>query len=365
MHGSALAEFLFPQAAALWLRERHDIAPSTRKHYQDYIGWLGRFFRLLRLREITLGHIITYQISRREAIRGSRRHQAGRRGVEGQGERPESDGASRINHELSCLGQILQQAGLWEALRRFYRPLPLPRHGPGIALTPDEETHFFQVARSRPRWRVAFCCELLSRNTTAGPGEILHLRLMDVELDTAAGSFIHIEEGLKNEFRRRPVPLNADALKVVRWLLGRAHALGARDPEHYLLPHRARRRRQGADPARPMGSWKRAHESICRVAGKKFPRLARLRPYDFRHTAATDMLEDPAIAYATIEHMMGHRLSSNTKRKYDHLRNTALQVAADSLNRDHAGSLEEPERKRPQSAPGAAFDFFTLARQGG
>jgi hypothetical protein len=284
MHGSALAEFLFPQAAALWLRERHDIAPSTRKHYQDYIGWLGRFFRLLRLREITLGHIITYQISRREAIRGSRRHQAGRRGVEGQGERPESDGASRINHELSCLGQILQQAGLWEALRRFYRPLPLPRHGPGIALTPDEETHFFQVARSRPRWRVAFCCELLSRNTTAGPGEILHLRLMDVELDTAAGSFIHIEEGLKNEFR---------------------------------------------------------------------------------HTAATDMLEDPAIAYATIEHMMGHRLSSNTKRKYDHLRNTALQVAADSLNRDHAGSLEEPERKRPQSAPGAAFDFFTLARQGG
>lgn len=82
--------------------------------------------------------------------------------------------------------------------------------------------------------------------------------------------------------------------------LERAEKLGALLPEHYLLPHRAHRKGAEPDPTRPMGSWKKAHYSMCREAAKKFPRLSRMRLYDYRHTAATDMLEDSRLSYATL-----------------------------------------------------------------
>jgi integrase len=234
------------------------------------------------------------------------------------------------------------------------------------------------VARSQPRWFIAYCCGLISRNTTAGPGEIRHLRLGDLEIDSPNGSFLHIEEGVKNAFRKRPVPLNGDARWAVLQLLERAKGLGAREPQHYLLPHRAKRVGMQPDPDRPMGSWKKAHYAMCREAAKKFPRLARLRLYDYRHTAATDLLEDPAVSFTTIEHMMGHRIASHTKRKYDHLRNSALRTAADALNRGHSAIVEMPkppeppadrrayngpERRSPQGEKGAQHGRWT--RDGG
>lgn len=336
MYGQSLGTFLFPEAARLWLRNRRSISDSTRKHYDDYISSLTTFFGKMRLNDIHVGHVRVYQQSRQAAIRGSRRHKAKRDRVE---LRP-CDGASRINHEISCLGQILHQAGLWLEIKRFYEPMPLPKESPGIALSEDEERYLFDIARKNPRWQVAYYCAIISRCTTAGPGEIRHLRLGDLELGTVQGSFLHIEEGVKNEFRKRPVPLNGDAERAVRWLMERASSLGASEPHHYLLPHRAHKRGQLADPTRPMGSWKRAHWAMCAEAGKKFPRLAKLRLYDYRHTAATDLLEDPSISYTTIEHMMGHRINSKTKRKYDHLRNSALRVAADALDRRHVARVE-------------------------
>jgi integrase len=223
----------------------------------------------------------------------------------------------------------------------MYEPLPLPQ-SIGMALSCEEEDHLFAVARSRPRWLVAYCCGLISRNTTAGPGEIRHLRLGDIDIDTASGSFLHIEEGTKNSFRKRPVPLNADARWAVLQLVERAGGLGACEPQHCLLPHRARRRGALPDLQRPMGSWKTAHRNMCREAAKKFPRLAHLRFYDYRHTAATDLLEDPAVSYTTIEHIMGHRISSHTKRRYDHLRNSALRDAVEVLNRGHCAIAKVP-----------------------
>jgi hypothetical protein len=97
-----------------------------------------------------------------------------------------------------------------------------------------------------------------------------------------------------------------------------------------------------------MGSWKRAHYAMCAAAARKFPRLAHFRPYDYRHTAATDMLENPGVSFTTIEHMMGHRLTSEVKRKYDHLRNTALRSAAEALDRGHtAGQPPAPAVQTP------------------
>lgn len=345
VYADRFGEQLFPAAATSWLSNRRGLSDRQRQHYVDYIRQLGRFFGHLTLKEIHIGNIVSYQRARQENIRQSRRHKATNRS----GKPLESDGASVINHEISCLGQVLKLAGLWEAIAKFYEPIPLRGDSAGVCLMPEEEAELFRVAKTRTKWMVAYCCALVSRNTTAGPGEIRNLRLGDVALGTPQGSFVHVIEGVKNAFRKRPLPLNSDAERAVRWLLDRAHRLGACAPEHYLLPHRAANRRGKADPTRPMGSWRRAHRSMCEEAAKKFPRLAYFRCYDYRHTACTNMLEDPAISYTTIEHMMGHRLGSNTKRKYDHLRNSALRVAAEALNRHHAEApvVEMPRRKPP------------------
>lgn len=346
-----LAALPFAAAAQEWLawlssgRRRRPVSASSLRLYRAYIAELGRFFGALPLEDIHLGHVVAYQEQRQASVRSSRRHRARL----GPGATPQpSDGASRINHELSCLGQILGRAGLWTRIKRLYEPLPLP-HPEALVLSPEEEEHLFQVARTRSRWFVAYCCALISRSTTAGPGEIRHLRLCDIDLGGEQGSFIHIEEGVKNGFRRRPLPLNSDARWAIEGLLERAGEMGSALPHHYLLPHRAHRQGAAPDPSRPMGTWKRAHYAMCQEAAKQFPRLARLRLYDYRHTAGTDLLEDPAVSFTTIEHMLGHRLTSNTKRKYDHLRNSALRVAADALDRKHVQSssaLPAPRRAR-------------------
>lgn len=327
MYAQQLAELIFRDAATAWLHNRRSLAPSTRKNYEDYLLSLNLFFGDLPMRSIHAGHVRSYQKERQDVIRRSKRHLA-----RAEGPPQESDGAARINHEVGCLAQVLEQAGLWQELRRWYEPLPLPK-AIGTALSAEEEEHLFKVAKSRSRWMVAYCCAVISRNTTAGPGEIRHLRLRDIELDGPHGDFLHIEVGVKNTFRKRPVPLNEDAAAAVRCLLDRARSLGAAGPDHYLLPHRAHRRGSPADLGRPMGSWKKAHYAMCLEAAKRFPRLAKFRLYDYRHTAATNLLENPAISFTTIEHMLGHRIGSHTKRKYDHLRNSALRIAAEALSR--------------------------------
>jgi integrase len=171
---------------------------------------------------------------------------------------------------------------------------------------------------------------------------------------------IQVERGVKNDFRKRPLPLHGDSHQAILWLLDRARGLGAGKPEHYLFPHRAAHRGALPDPARPMYKlgWKRAHYAICKEAAKKFPRLERLRMYDWRHLAATDMMEDPTISWTTIEHMLGHRINSKTKRKYDHIRNAALRAAAKTLDRGHLGEA-------PKRAPEPVREQHDLRRAAG
>ena len=362
MSCSTLADLTFAAAAGEWLKTRRRISDSSTTLYRSYIAELERFFGAMKLSEIHIGNVEAYQTYRQEQIRASRRHRAR---LSADAKPQPSDGASRINHEVGCLGQVMARAGLWTEVKRFYEPLPLPKTE-GMALSPEEEEHLFNVARRRPRWFVAYCCGILSRNTTAGPGEIRHLRFVDVELDGPQGSFIRIEEGVKNEFRRRPIALNGDGRWAVLQLLDRARRLGGGAPEDFILPHRAHRRGADWDFSRPMGHWKRAHRAMRAEAAKKYPRLALLRIGDYRHTACTDLLEDPTISFTTIEHMMGHRLNSKTKRKYDHLRNTALQSAAAALDRRRRApqpkQLELPSTppKQPQSVTSTAPKDATL-----
>lgn len=340
---------LFREAWRHWLDGRRGIADGTRESYRQYFQQLEVFFGEMRLGEISSRHVARYQDRRRAEIQALRRRRGWALAA--------TDGASRINHEISALAQLLGRMGLWASLERCYEPLRLPRESPGVALTEEEERHLFQVARSKPRWLVAYCCHLISVGTTAGPGEIRHLRVRD--LDLAAGT-IYVQGGAKNSFRLRSLPVEGDAAWAARRLLERyqqamVKAGIAPNPEHFLLYHRAHRAGAPPDPMRPMGSWKRAHYSLRAQAGKKFPRLLHLRRYDLRHTAGTKMLEDPEISYSTIERMMGHRLGSRTKQRYDHVRDATMRSAAASLDGGHTRAITFPEarpglRKPPKGA---------------
>jgi hypothetical protein len=65
--------------------------------------------------------------------------------------------------------------------------LPLPKESAGMAPTPEEEAHWFKVAGTRKRWQICYYCSLVQRGTTAGPCELINLKLRDVQLEWPDG----------------------------------------------------------------------------------------------------------------------------------------------------------------------------------
>jgi integrase len=298
----------FSHAARLWLAEhRSNISEPTHRSYQDHLRWLTRAFEDLPLAEIHIGHVEEYQKWRQKPRYDEKAKRTLRAGY------------SPINHEVNTLAQILDRAGLWTEIKKFYRPLHQPKTR-GCALEPEEQEALFCAASSNPRWRVAYLCSLITANTSAGPKEIRYLHLSDIDLNRRGGDgeplpTLTIRDGLKNEHRDRTVYLVPTAVMAFKLLLTRARRLGCQDPEHFLLPHRAHRRGEPADPNRPMGSWKRAFRAMCAKAG-----LPHLRPYDLRHLIITKLMEDPNVSDQTVEEIVGHKPNSDMKKHYSHIR---------------------------------------------
>lgn len=315
MHATLSGKLLFSEAAQLWLESRKIyIGVGQQRNYLHYIKWLNKFFSALKLKDIHIGHVREFQRMRQAGL------------IEG----GQKCGASRINHEVGCLTQVLDEAKLWKKLKDYYEPLRLPRTGPGIALSQDEARHMLKVARSKPRWAVAMNAAIITAHTTAGPGEIRHLTLKDIDVSTR---HIFVHSGVKNDFRVREIPLNQPAYIAMLALIERARKMGATEPAHYLLPHRAAVKGALPDPLAPMGSWKKAHYAMRKEAAKKYPRLATMRRYDWRHTAITWMLENPEIPEFMVEEFCGHRVAT-TKKRYAHLHREARRRAADAIASD-------------------------------
>ena len=301
-----LASLNFCEAAKIWFTSHGPrIGAGTRRHYVNCINRLTAFFSQLALDQIHIGHLEQYQ-----ALRS-----AGDGGLH-------AAGPSLVNHELNTLSQILTRANLWAPLAPHYKPLRLPRPKVGCALAAGDEERLFRLAGSNPRWKVAYCCSLITANTTAGPNEIRHLRLRDVDLEPPA---IRISEGVKNEYRRRTIPLNTPAAWAVRELTTRARELGAADPEHYLLPHRAPNGTKGFDVTRPISSWRGSWEKLRTAAG-----MPALRMYDLRHHAITRLLEDGEVSERTVIELAGH-VSRAMLERYSHIRMRTKREAVDGL----------------------------------
>src|SRR5581483_7148572 len=284
-------------AAAAWLETRRPyLAPATIRDYEIYIRTLSRYFGELMLNEITADQIRAYQRMRMAHA-----------------------GASIINHECSLIQQMRKRLGTWHLIETDYQPLPLPRESPGRCISEIEEAKFFAAAFSNPNWCVAAWISLLSINTSAGPGEILHLRIRDVDLGQRT---IRISpEGAKRRVRIRVLPLNDLALWAVKGLHARALTLRCFAPEHYLAPFLVHRKLY--DATRPQTHYYKAFNEILASAGVRF------RPYDLRHTAITRMLE-AGVPEETVIAMAGH-VDRAMLKTYSHIRIEAKRDAVLAL----------------------------------
>lgn len=302
---TSLTAVPFAEACKLWLETRRVyLSKSSIRDYEIYIRTLDRHFGPLRLNEITADDIRAYQRMRMARA-----------------------GASAINHETSVLQQILKRIGRWPDIAANFQPLPLPKESPGKCLSEEEESRFFRLGLSNRSWCVAAWASLLSVNTTAGPGEILHLRLCDLDLTQRTMRVNAL--AAKNRERMRTIPLNESALWAVNLFLERGRTLGVKLPEHFLIPFPVHR---GCyDPERPQAHYYRSFNEILAAAELNF------RPYDFRHTSITRMLE-AGIPEETVLAMAGH-VGRQMLKRYSHIRLEAKWKAVAALEKKPPASV--------------------------
>ncbi len=300
MRTQTLTQSAFQEAASVWLETRRPyISPSTYTSYEERLRALSAFFSETRLPEITADQIRAYQKAR--MVRA---------------------GASCINHECSLLQQMLKRIGRWAEISADYQPLPLPKESPHRALTVQEEERLYRAGMSNANWAVAYCGFVLSVNTSCGPGEIRHLRLMDI--DEVQRTMRVQPEGAKNAARIRVIPLNRPAWEAIEYLRKRAKELGCYKPEHYLIPFRLKR--GSYDPARPAMGWRTAFREMTAAAD------VRISPYCLRHHAITKMLENPDISEETVKSVAGH-ISKRILQRYSHVRIEVKRAAVKALER--------------------------------
>lgn len=295
----ALTALSFPLAAQAWLETRRAyISTQTFRDYTIYIRTLGRYFADFHLNEISADQIRAYQRDRMASVI-----------------------YSSVNKETSVLQQMLKRIGRWPELANDFQPLPPPKNSDERArcISDEEEAKFFRIGLSNHDWCVAAWASLLSVNTTAGPGEILHLRLRDVDVTDKLTIRI-APEGAKNRgVRVRVIPLNESALWATRMFLARArHECNCAQPEHYLVPFNVAPNTY--DPNRPQGSYYKAFNAILHASGLD------IEPYWWRHTAITRLLENADVPLEVARSIGGH-ISDKMIRRYFHGRLSAQRSA--------------------------------------
>ena len=294
-----VAELPFSAAYKVWIDwKKPSIKPRSLEAYEGYFAALHVFFGETKLREIHPGHLREYQLLRSHNTGALWKKPAG---------------PSYINHELNTLAQMLEYANLWERMKKFYRPLKLPKFTPKRVLDSDEEQVVFNFDPADPDLDLAYLVATITVNTSATPGELRGVRLEHVLLDNDPPELRIPSDTVKNEYRARRIPLNDPAKQAIEACLVRALKLGSCRPEHYLFPFRVKKNHY--DPTRPGSRWwvRASFEKFRASSG-----VAWLRPHDLRHQAITRMLE-AGFRAETVMSVAGH-VSEAMMRHYSHLR---------------------------------------------
>lgn len=290
----------FQAASEVWLLNHANyIRPSTLRVYRQYRQSLAAFYGDLQLGKFHIGHVRAYQM-----------------------ERSKSACPTRVNAEVSSiLVPILKEVNHWNTMSDVYRPLPVPLKRVRQAMSPEQERRLIAIAldAKKPKRLLAGHCLIVMCNTGLGFGELRHLLRRDAVVNEQI-PYIVVNDGVKNEFRVRTVPLNWLALRSMRWLVERWEGLGGTDPDQYLLPHAATRteeerkaaghkRKSPPDFTRPMEHIYRGARAILAEAG-----LDGFVIYDMRSSAGTKLMNDPALSEQSFEEIFGHSDTATRKR---------------------------------------------------
>lgn len=252
-------------------------------------------------------------------------------------------GPRTVNMKCQLLRSLLKHCGQWK-LDGKYKPLPEPVSQVGRALTPAEEVRLFDTAKSRPDWLVACHASMLENETGMRGVEVRNLQLKHVDFEARE---IHIRK-TKTAGGVRSIPLSSDALESVNVLRERAVALGATEPEHFLIPRLVETQIEGKngqmvsvrrfDPTKPTTSWRTAWRKLTVEAG-----LNGLRGHDLRHNWVTGHAEI-GTPQSVLEAQAGH-LSKQMSDHYKHISETAARKAADALAQAKAVQRAEARAK--------------------
>lgn len=307
------ADSIFAEASLAWFAFHSTyIKPNTRRVYTQHIKVLTEFLLDTKLGNIHIGTVRTFQLWRREKAC-----------------------PTLVNAEVSVLKMILQEANLWDRIGLLYHPLPVPKVKVRQNMSEDEEAQLMKHALAKPRRMLAGHCLLVMANTSMGFGELRNVIRGDVVLE-GERPFIMVNGGAKNDYRIRSIPLNAVALRSVRWIIRRWEMLGGSSPDQYILPHNAKRdeadrnakghrRTKEPDFTTPMGHIYRAARAILKDAG-----LDHLDPYDMRSHAITKLLSDPNVSEQVYEEITGHK-GRAMPRRYSKQRMEKKAIAMDRL----------------------------------
>lgn len=250
-----------------------------------------------------------------------------------------------INYELQLLRGVMTYADCWTSdLEARYQPLREAKSKVGRAATKDQLIKIFKTAKGNEYWYVAMCCAAVAAGSGCRGGEIRKLRLADVFLDE--GRVRIVREIAKNRKQREP-RLMALAEWGLRQLLVRAQALGAAEPDHFLLPlELSKSRRAFRKPAspkwdvtQPMRSWVRSWRKLTEACG-----MSGFRFHDLRHTFRTQGAE-AGVPLEVMMAQLGH-MDRETSLEYVHIQQRALERAKQLIELEQAEILAATQEKQ-------------------
>jgi len=246
-----------------------------------------------------------------------------------------SESSCRARRQLQPICQAGRRSlSSWKPIAPHYKPLPEDEGEIGWALTREQMHRLVRTASTNPKWLVAYYAQSLAANTGLRGGEIKKLQLRSLDLEKRRITVF--PRSTKTNAGARTVELNQAATEAAVKLYERACLLGARDPEHYLLPADLSRHtkvgdplkgQMGFDPARHQNSWSTAWNNLRKAAG---PEFAGLRFHDLRHSFITWMAE-AGVPLPVTQSMVGH-MSAAVTRRYTHISNTAARRAVEVLD---------------------------------
>lgn len=235
-----------------------------------------------------------------------------------------------VNNEIQVLASILQLAELWQRIGHRYKPLRVVKSDLPAALTQEESIRLLTTAANSIPDAVAPYTASLAFATGMRSGEIKRLRLGDLHHESTH-PFLYVRRATtKTDAGARRVVLDRIAVWAARKLVARAHLLGCRSPEDYLLPtDRARHTRptdplhgpSGYDPAHPQASWETEWQKFRGVVG-----IGHRRFHDLRHSYVSRAAE-AGVPVAVIQAQVGH-LSAQMVAWYTHISERAQFKAA-------------------------------------